>query len=557
MPPPLHVLRMGDPPVGAEQPASAQRRVELELRMRIRQQEIVAELGLHALAPNDLDDLLAGAVAGLVEGVGADCCGVLELLPGGHELRLRAGIGWRHARESRLPVGAKSHGGYALLSSEPIAVDDFRTETRFRVPPGLIEEGVVSGINVVIAGGQRPFGTVGVYTRAPRKFTTDDVNFLQSVANVLAAAIERRSIEVAVRESEKNFRALIEAAPDGVIVHREGRVVYVNRAIVASLGYDDATELLHEPVLELVHPTDRDAMRQGLAAPNGEATAKPVVERRLLRKDHSVVVMEVTGLQVTFQGGPAIMAITRDVTERVQMQQRLRIADRMASVGMLAAGIAHEINNPLAYVIANLGYLGEALNRGSAATADDRAEVGDVLKEAHEGCQRIKQIVRDLKTFSREDETPSKPVKVRGVIESAINMAWNEIRHRARLVKDFADVPPVLAKESRLGQVFLNLLVNAAQAIPEGGAEDNEIRVTVRSEAGRVVVEVRDSGCGIPPETLPRIFDPLFTTKPVGIGTGLGLSISHSIVTGMDGEISVRSEVGQGTTFIVSLPACG
>jgi PAS domain S-box-containing protein len=425
------------------------------------------------------------------------------------------------------------------------------------VPPQILEAGVLSGVNVVIPGQERPFGTLGVYARALRNFTTVDVSFLQSVANVLAAAIERRSSEVAVRESERNFRSLIEASPDGVIVHREGRVVYVNPAMVACLGYQDALELLDQPLLELLHPADRDSVRQGMAAVNGGAILKPPVQRRMLRKDESVVVVEVTGLPVSFQGGPAIMAITRDVTEHVQMQQRLRIADRMASVGLLAAGVAHEINNPLAYVIANLGYLGEALSRTSPGIADSGSEVDDVLKEAHQGCERIKQIVRDLKTFSREDDAPSKPLKVRGVIESAINMAWNEIRHRARLVKDFADVPPVLAKESRLGQVFLNLLVNAAQAIPEGAIDGNEIRVTVRSEAGRVLVEVRDTGCGIPAETLPRIFDPLFTTKPVGVGTGLGLSISHSIVTGMGGEISVRSEVGKGTTFIVSLPASG
>jgi signal transduction histidine kinase len=269
-----------------------------------------------------------------------------------------------------------------------------------------------------------------------------------------------------------------------------------------------------------------------------------------------MLVVEVVGLPVTFEGGEAIMAITRDLTERMHIQQRLRIADRMASVGMLAAGVAHEINNPLAYVTANLGYLGEALKRLDPGTIDNAAELGDVLEEAHEGCERIRQIVRDLKMFSREDEAPSRPVELKRVLESSINMAWNEIRHRARLVKDFTEVPPVLAKESRLGQVFLNLLVNAAQAIPEGGADRNEIRVTLRSEADRVLVEVRDTGSGIPPETLPRIFDPLFTTKPVGIGTGLGLSISHSIVRGMGGEITVDSVIGKGTTFTVSLPAC-
>jgi PAS domain S-box-containing protein len=525
--------------------------------MHARQQAIVAELGLHALAPTNLDDLFAAVLAGLSEGSGAECCSILELLPGGDELRVRAGAGWRTSCAITVPVGAESHGGYAMLSSEPVMVDDFSTETRFRVPAYLTNEAVVSGVNVVVPGRSRVFGTLGVYTRAPRKFTADDVNFLQSVANVLAAAIERRSTDEALQRSERNFRTLIEASPDGVVVHRQGRVVYVNPAIVSSLGHEKAAELLDKPVLELVHPDDRAMVSQRLAArEGGTGPDRRPSERRLLRKDGSMLVVEVVGLPVTFEGGEAIMAITRDLTERMHIQQRLRIADRMASVGMLAAGVAHEINNPLAYVTANLGYLGEALKRLDPGTIDNAAELGDVLEEAHEGCERIRQIVRDLKMFSREDEAPSRPVELKRVVESSINMAWNEIRHRARLVKDFTEVPPVLAKESRLGQVFLNLLVNAAQAIPEGGADRNEIRVTLRSEADRVLVEVRDTGSGIPPETLPRIFDPLFTTKPVGIGTGLGLSISHSIVRGMGGEITVDSVIGKGTTFTVSLPAC-
>jgi CheY-like chemotaxis protein len=147
------------------------------------------------------------------------------------------------------------------------------------------------------------------------------------------------------------------------------------------------------------------------------------------------------------------------------------------------------------------------------------------------------------------------PVELGRVIDSCVGMAWNEIRHRARLVKNLAPVPPVLANEGRLGQVFLNLLVNAAQAIPEGKAGDSRIRVsTGLAPDGRVVVEISDTGAGIPAELLPRIFDPFFTTKPPGVGTGLGLSICHSIVAAAGGEIQVESQAGQGATFRVLLP---
>jgi CheY-like chemotaxis protein len=163
--------------------------------------------------------------------------------------------------------------------------------------------------------------------------------------------------------------------------------------------------------------------------------------------------------------------------------------------------------------------------------------------------------VRDVKLFSRPHKEERGAVDVRVVIESSIRMACNEIRHRAQLVKEYGEVPMVDSNEARLGQVVLNLLVNAAQAMPEGRASRNEIRVVTKTQSGRVVIEVRDTGTGIPRETLPRIFDPFFTTKPVGVGTGLGLSLCRRMVTDLGGEIVVESEVGKGTVFRVTLPA--
>jgi two-component system, cell cycle sensor histidine kinase and response regulator CckA len=178
------------------------------------------------------------------------------------------------------------------------------------------------------------------------------------------------------------------------------------------------------------------------------------------------------------------------------------------------------------------------------------------LEEAREGAERVRRIVRQLRLFTRVEDEGVTPVSARSVLELAVAMAGPELRHRARLRWELPQVPAVMADEGRLGQVLLNLVVNAAQAIPEGNVEGNEILLfTARAPDGRVVVGVRDSGAGIPPEVLPRIFDPFFTTKPVGRGTGLGLSISHSLVAGMGGEIQVESSPGQGTTFRVLLPA--
>jgi CheY-like chemotaxis protein len=227
-------------------------------------------------------------------------------------------------------------------------------------------------------------------------------------------------------------------------------------------------------------------------------------------------------------------------------------------VGTLAAGVAHEINNPLAAIVANLELMARDLSAvaGRLDLTDRLHEVFDELSDARESADRLRHIVRDLKIFSRAtDEEHRGAVDVQRVLESSLRMAWNEIRHRARLIKEYSEVPAVEANESRLGQVFLNLIINAAQAIREGDAEHNQIRVITRQDSrGRIVTEIRDSGTGIAPENLTRIFDAFFTTKPVGIGTGLGLSICHRIVSGLGGTLEVESELGKGSCFRVVLP---
>jgi signal transduction histidine kinase len=239
--------------------------------------------------------------------------------------------------------------------------------------------------------------------------------------------------------------------------------------------------------------------------------------------------------------------------EQRKMQEQLLISDRMASVGTLAAGVAHEINNPLAALIANLDFAYEEL--AALGAASPAAEVKGPLQDAREAADRVRMIVRDLKVFSRSgDEERRGPVDVQRVLESSLRMAWNEIRHRARLEKDYGAIPPAFGNESRLGQVFLNLLVNAAQALPEGRSEQHSIRIATRRDGDWLTVEIRDTGSGIAPEVLPHIFDPFFTTKPAGVGTGLGLAICHRIVTGLGGTIAAESKVGEGTVFRVTLP---
>ncbi len=246
-----------------------------------------------------------------------------------------------------------------------------------------------------------------------------------------------------------------------------------------------------------------------------------------------------------------------------ELQAHLLFADRMASIGTLAAGVAHEINNPLACVAANLTFAVEKLDEAvsgpadvsqSPALLDVVRESVRALREAAVGTDRVSQIVRDLKTFSRTGKERLAPVDVAKVLRASINIASNEIKRRAALAQEIGALPPVVANEHRLGQVFLNLLINATQAIPEGSANRNTIRVSARFENPWVAVEVHDTGCGMTPEVMARIFDPFFTTKPTGAGTGLSLFICHGIVASLGGEISVRSDPGKGSTFRVLLP---
>jgi PAS domain S-box-containing protein len=375
---------------------------------------------------------------------------------------------------------------------------------------------------------------------------------------------ERKRATEALRESEEKRALAIEAADMGTWHAVPFGPMECSPRFREIFGIADGLAIDgFETFLRLVHPDDREKHRSAVLRsldPSGEGTYED--QYRCVLPDGSVRWISARG-KVRFadvngvrQAGRAA-GVVLDVTERKAMQAQLMQSDRLASVGMLAAGVAHEINNPLAYLIAALDFLdGECKEFAQKLPGVPSTELREALAEAREGAARVKHVVRDLKTFSRADEERRVQVELRPVIESTLNMVFNEIKYRARLVKEYGKTPPVLANEARLGQVFLNLLVNAAHAISEGRVDENEIRVATKTDdLGRAIVEVCDSGSGIPPDVLKHVFDPFFTTKPTGIGTGLGLSICHSIVTALGGEISVESQVNEGTVFRVVLPA--
>jgi signal transduction histidine kinase len=260
--------------------------------------------------------------------------------------------------------------------------------------------------------------------------------------------------------------------------------------------------------------------------------------------------------------------VFRDASEQRNALARIALADRLTSLGVLAAGVAHEINNPLTYVLGNatlaardLAEVRDALaphkdggDRALATLPERIQSVESDLGEIRHGAERIGRIVADLRVFARPEEGEANG-NVMQALEWAVRVSEKQLLQRARLIKALSPVPRVCGTDGRLGQVFLNLLINAAQAIPEGYAESNIITVsTGRDERGWVVISVKDTGPGMLPEVARRVFEPFFTTKPVGIGTGLGLSICHGIVQAMGGEMRVESMPNFGSTFHVYLP---
>jgi len=356
---------------------------------------------------------------------------------------------------------------------------------------------------------------------------------------------ETDRVENALREREEELGALSDATIEALFVHQGGRILATNRAAreLYRLPPDGA---LGELLMDYIAPESRELIQGRI-----RAASRDPYEATAMRSDGTVFPAAVQARTINFRGQPARLAAVRDLTEMRRLQASVAFSDRMASVGTLAAGVAHEINNPLTLITAGLEWVVAQLQSGPVEP-ENLAEVLDTLRDAQEGAHRVATIVRDLRTFSRtEDEAPG-PVSLGPVLLYATRMVAADLRLRARLTTEIADLPPVLGSQTRIGQVFLNLIVNAVQAIEPGAAEANTIALTARVEGPRVVVSVSDTGKGIEPSVIGRIFEPFFTTKAQG--SGIGLAISHGIVTQLGGTIEVESTPGQGSTFRVSLP---
>jgi len=365
---------------------------------------------------------------------------------------------------------------------------------------------------------------------------------------------ERKQALEAVRRSQERFRLLFELAPDAVWVNDGARLVYVNPGAAKMLGYDTVDELLAIDPRRIVHPDDHEAMVSRTHEMMRTGQPLPSHEYRTCRKDGTVLVTEVQSMPIEWDGRKALLGVARDVTARKEMEARLARSERLAALGTLLAGIVHELNNPLAYTLLGVDQALAQLER--IPFSPEAAALGELLREVRGGTRRVASIVGQLRSTSQPDGNDRDAIDLRAVIQAALRVAGNEIRHRARVVTELGEVPPIRGSAARLEQVFLNLVVNAAQSFAASdAAADNEIRIRLRpGERDTVTIDVIDNGAGIPPDVLPRIFDPFFTTKAVGVGMGLGLSICHNIVTAHRGTLDVDSAPGRGSRFRVTLP---
>lgn len=355
-------------------------------------------------------------------------------------------------------------------------------------------------------------------------------------------------------ESEARAGAILSAMPDLVFrMTEDGTFLEAHAPQSSELLYPPA-EVVGKKVSELLPP-------------NVTAVVEPAILRVLRDRAPELLTYEldVRGAMFAYEariipiGVRQVLAIVRNMTEYNLHQNRLAVAERLVSLGTMAAGVAHEINGPLTFVVLGLEWLEQriqAIEAPSTREPPGEAPMTERLRDVLDGVARIQRIVRDLKGFTRNDEPDGALRDVSSAIDGALSLAAAELRYRTRVEKSYGVVPPVRGSHARLGQVFTNLIVNAAHSLPEDTTADNVVRLrTFVALDGRVAIEVSDTGRGIHKEHIPRLFEPFFTTKPPGQGTGLGLWVCHEIVKELGGEIEVESEVGVGSTFRVLLPA--
>ncbi len=358
-------------------------------------------------------------------------------------------------------------------------------------------------------------------------------------------------------ELQRYAQALAQLSDVVAILDESGFIADWLGGAQAVLGWS-GDQARGQPFGDLVTGPDAEPAREAIAEAIRTGT-RLQREVQLSTSDVAARTCLLSITRVTGEDGQPLgsIVVAKDVTDDRDLRERLERAQRLESLGRLAAGVAHEVNNPLAFLTVNLEVLSRsaaAVERGQMDPAAAIREVREIVPDLDEGARRIRDVVRSLSSFSIVGDDRKDIVSLPEIVEEAIAMVRNELRHKATLHLDLATVPPIRGSARRLHQAVLNVLVNATESIAEGAIALDVVRVSVREDAPWVVLEIEDSGRGIPADQIGRIFDPFFTTKRVGAGSGLGLTLTHDIVSTHRGLIDVSSEPGVGTKVIIRLP---
>jgi signal transduction histidine kinase len=443
-----------------------------------------------------------------------------------------------------------------LVRTHPAAVPGYRR--RLAVSAALLL--LVGGNDILLSAGVVPsiqlfeYGFVGLvaistyYEHAQQRHRQ---SLLEDAVAERTAQLdgERRALEVALRDrqhSEARFRALADATREAVVLCR-GELASDGNLAAHELFGRPAGELAGVPVIDLFAADQAD--RRAVLADATTAPAEVLARRASGETFRAEVVVRPAG------DHDQRVVLVRDVSTERARQARALLADKLAALGTLAGGAAHEINNPLAYILGNTELLAAwAARTDTGVSADDAAYLQALTADILHGGQRIRHIVLELLAFARERPLAATTIDPVEVLERAIALVAHQARLRASLELDLAPVPPIRGDAAQLGQVFMNLLVNAIQAIEPGRAADHHIRVSCHLDGGEVLIEITDSGPGIAPGARRRVFEPFFTTRTVGQGSGLGLSASLGIIEDLGGRLELDSPVGGGTAARVFLP---
>ena len=428
-------------------------------------------------------------------------------------------------------------------------------------------DGLAAGASVAIVPmlhAERVYGCLCVYARLSAGFDDDEIGLLRELADDLAFALRgmedaarRERAERALAESNENWRRLVEYQPTGNVVHRDGKILYANQAYVRMAGMSRQDELLGRHILSLVHADWREIAATRLQALT-EASSSETIELKLLRAAGEPVDVEMTSLPVTYLGQPAIQTVFWDVTERRRSEEQLRRAQKLDSVGRLAAGVAHDFNNMLQGILCHTELLIRQLHPSDARREDAQEILAAAL--------RCGDLSRQLLAFSRRQVLDLRIVDLRDVVRGMEGLLRGTLHEDVRLRVTVSEAPCLVkADVGQLEQVLMNLAVNAQDAMLEGGTLKIEVAPSAADEPSEpagassgscVELIVSDTGSGMDAFTREHAFEPFFTSKAPGKGTGLGLAMVHGIVKQHGGSIQLDSDVAAGTTLRIRLPGC-